>query len=485
MTQAIHIPCPKVGVNGPGRKAVVSILGNVYSVDSFEVQMHHGQYFADGYPATPLFHSKRYYENGSSAFGRGCYLMTFVTDGQFRAHEDDTTTSVVALHEDGARLFHIQVTYDKELPDVISNLPSYKGAWSKVGIVHFPDLSADKVKEKAGLLLKELLDTYLRNEDDSFHKTALGKTLEIGETQHSDSNFVTKHITPLRNWLQQDNKVKVKRERHIVLPAAIKAETIKTTQSIELEQDNDILEVYDKKTPTSGPSATMSPQDFKALRQTDTLETKPDDEERTRELISKHNKKVTPTSGPSATMSPQDFKALRQTDTLETKPDDEERTRELISKHNKKVLFNKNSSKGNHCLYRAVALVFGMKKQKHIDNLLKAVEQYLLHHSSHFAYHEGIPKDVYEAHVRGFRQHGYGDGDVLIALQAIFRANIMLYQRGKYVSPHSSDNRTLDNTIDLMYANNHYEAVESIEGMSKRSTDLRNKEAKVRSLCTL
>ena len=438
MTQAIHIPCPKVGVNGPGRKAVVSILGNVYSVDSFEVQMHHGQYFADGYPATPLFHSKRYYENGSSAFGRGCYLMTFVTDGQFRAHEDDTTTSVVALHEDGARLFHIQVTYDKELPDVISNLPSYKGAWSKVGIVHFPDLSADKVKEKAGLLLKELLDTYLRNEDDSFHKTALGKTLEIGETQHSTSTFVTHHITPLRNWLQQDNKVKVKRERHIVLPAAIKAETIKTTQSIELEQDNDILEVYDKKTPTSGPSATMSPQDFKALR---------------------------------------------QTDTLETKPDDEERTRELISKHNKKVLFNKNSSKGNHCLYRAVALVFGMKKQKHIDNLLKAVEQYLLHHSSHFAYHEGIPKDVYEAHVKDFRKKGYGDGDVLIALQAIFRVSIMLYQRGKYVSPHSYD--ALEKTIDLMYANNHYEAVESIEGMSKRSTDLRNKEAKVRSLCTL
>jgi hypothetical protein len=178
-------------------------------------------------------------------------------------------------------------------------------------------------------------------------------------------------------------------------------------------------------------------------------------------------------------MSPQVFKALRQTDTLETKPDDEKRTRELISKHGKKVMFNKNSSKGNHCLYRAVAFVFGMTKQKHIDDLLKAVEQYLLYHSSHFAYHEGVSKKVYEEHVRSFRQHGYGDGDVLIALQAIFRANIMLYQRGKYVSPHSSDNHTLDNTIDLMYVGNHYEAVESSEGMSKSSTDLRNKKAKV------
>eukprot|EP00956_Cyclotella_meneghiniana_P029586 scaffold72174_cov30-Cyclotella_meneghiniana.AAC.1 len=87
---------------------------------------------------------------------------------------------------------------------------------------------------------------------------------------------------------------------------------------------------------------------------------------------------------------------------------------------------------------------------------------------------------VYEKHVRGFKKHGYGDGDVLIALQAIFRANIMLYQRGKYVSPHCSDNHNLDNTIDLMYVGNHYEAVESSEGMSKRSTDLRNKKAKRR-----
>ena len=436
MTQAIHIPCPKVVVNGPERKAVVSILGNVYSVDSWEVQMYHGQYFADGYPATPLFHSKRYYENGLSAFGRGDYLMIWVTDGQFRAHEDDTTTSVVALHDDGARLFHIQVTYDVELPHVISNLSSYKGAWSKVGIVHFPELSPDMGKDRAGFLLKELLDIYLRNDDESFHKTALAKALEIGETDHSGSNFSTLHITPLRRWLQEDNFVKVKREENIILPAAVKAETIETTQTIELKQDDDILEVYDKKPSTRSPSAPISHQHFKALR---------------------------------------------QTDTLKTKPDDEKITRELITKHGKRVMFNRNSSKGNHCLYRAVAYVFGMTKQKHINDLLEAVERYLLYHSSHFAHHEGIPKDVYEAHVKDLRKKGYGDGDVLIALQAIFRVGIMLYQRGKYVSPHSYD--ALENTIDLMYARNHYEAVESIEGMSNRSTDLRNKEAKVRSLC--
>lgn len=420
MTQAIRIPCPKVVVSR--RKAVVSILGNVYFVDSHEVQKHHGQYFADGYPATPLFHSKSYYENGSSAFSRGCYLMTFVTDGQFRAHEDDTTASAVALHEDGGRLFHIQVTYDAELPTVIGNLTSYKGAWSKVGIIHFPELSADKVKEKAGLLLKELVRTYFENRCDSVYKTALGRALELSETEHSTSTFTTCLITPQRRWLLDGYQVKVKKES-------------------DINEDNDILKVYDKKPMSS--------------------------------------------SSQSSNISHQDFKALRQNDTLQTEPNDELRTRELISSDGKRIMLNKNSSKGNHCLYRAVAFIFGMTEQKQIDDLLTAVENYLVYHSSHFASHEGVSTDVYEEYVKGFKANGYGDGDVLIALRAIFRVNIMLYQRGKYVSTYSSRDRTMENTIDLMYGVNHYEAVEPVKTLSKSKIIHRNKKAKVSTFCTL
>ena len=439
MTQEIHITCPKVVV--PRRKAVVSILGNVYFVDSYEVQKHHGQYFADGYPATPLFHSKRYYENGSSAFSRGCYLMTFVTDGQFRAHEDDTTASAVALHDDGGRLFHIQVTYDAELPTVIGNLTSYKGAWSKVGIIHFPELSADKVKEKAGLLLKELVRTYFENRCDSVYQTALGRALELSETEHSTSTFTTCLITPLQRWLLDDYKVKVKKESDNILQTAVKANTVKTTEMSELNEDNDILEVYDKKPMSS--------------------------------------------SSQSANISHQDFKALRQNDTLQTEPNDELRTRELISSDGKRIMLNKNSSKGNHCLYRAVGFIFGMTEQDQIDDLLTAVENYLVYHSSHFASHEGVSTDVYEEYVKGFRANGYGDGDVLIALRAIFRVNIMLYQRGKYVSTYSSRNRTMENTIDLMYGVNHYEAVEPVKTLSESKIIRRNKTAKVSTFCTL